>query len=426
MTRSPTYSLQARYLFPIDRPPIPRGWITVSEGRIVGVGQEPAGDRRDLGDVAILPAFINAHTHLEFSNLEQPLGEPGMPFTEWIREVIRWRRAASEQSEGTDWRRDPIRKGLEESLRGGAVSLGEIATLPQAKSDGRYDTMQGVGFLELLGLADERHDELLAAARTHLATWQGSGPQQSAGLSPHAPYTVGPKLVGSIATLAASTRAPVAMHLAETREELELLRSGRGPFRELLDDLGAWHSGVIPHDSSPLDYLKLLAKAGRSLVIHGNYLNRDEIAFAGQHNERMSVVYCPRTHAYFDHGRYPLREMWDWGVNIALGTDSRASNPDLNMLHEVRFVAQQHQDVPLENILRLATINAAKALGMAEMYGTLAPGKQADLIVIPISRNEHTDPHELLFASTHGIGQVFRNGQDLGSRHWCCVSHHDG
>jgi len=109
------------------------------------------------------------------------------------------------------------------------VSLGEIATLPQTEGDGRYDAMQGVSFLEVLGLADERHDELLSAAKAYLATWHSSGRHPLAGLSPHAPYTVGPRLVSSIAALAAEALAPVAMHLAETREELELLRAGTGP-----------------------------------------------------------------------------------------------------------------------------------------------------------------------------------------------------
>lgn len=383
--------------------------ITVSNGRIVSLGHDSEGECRDLGDVAILPAFINAHTHLEFSSLEHPLGEPRMVFTEWIREVIRWRRTRIEQSEGSDWRHDAIRKGIEESSQGGVLSLGEIATLPRADSDGRYAAMQGINFLELLGLADDRHDELVAAANAHVATFKSSSRHLSPGLSPHAPYTVSPRLVDSIATLAARTHTPVAMHLAETREELELLQSGSGPFCELLSELGAWHPDVIPRGSTPLDYLKLLAKAERSLVIHGNYLTREEIEFAAQQRERMSVIYCARTHAYFGHERYPLQEMLDCGVAVALGTDSRASNPDLNMLNELRFVARQHQDIPPESILRLATINAATALGIGESHGTLTPGKQANLIVVPISEGDSSDPYELLFGWEQSVMMVFRS-----------------
>lgn len=413
MRTATTYSLNARFVFPIDRPPIRDGWITVSDGRIDTIGNRPVGERHELGNVAILPAFVNAHTHLEFSNLDQPLGRSGMRFTDWIREVVRWRREASDRNSGIDWRYDAIRCGIAESLRCGTAMFGEIATLPRSEGDGRYDAMQGVCFLELLGLADERHDELLAAAKTHLATSRSGGAALSLGLSPHAPYTVSQRLVESVASLAARDRVPVAMHLAETQEELELLRSGSGPFQELLAELGAWHANVIPQGSTPLDYLKILAKAHRSLIVHGNYLTREEIEFAGQQRDRMSVIYCPRTHAYFDHERYPLHQMIRCGVNVALGTDSRASNPDLNMLNEFRFAAQQHEDIPLATILRLATINGALALGVERSHGTLAPEKRADLVVIPVAEDDPNDPHELLLATTGHIRMLFRNGQQV-------------
>ncbi len=412
MATSPTYSLRARYLFPIDRPPIRDGWITISGGHIAAIGSEPSGDCRDLGDVAILPGLINAHTHLEFSQLDQPLGRPGMSFPNWRREVIRWRDAVP--PEDRDSARDrAIRQGLEESARGGTTTIGEIARLPWPGIDERYESMQGVAFLELLGLANSRHDELLAAASEYVEHWSGKTTLPLAGLSPHAPYTVSPKLVESVAALSARTRTPVAMHLAETREELELLRDGSGPMREFLDELGAWYPDVVPRKSTPLDYLKLLAKADRSLIVHGNYLSPDEIAFAGQQSERMSVIYCPRTHAYFAHDRYPLRAMLDAGVNVSLGTDSRASNPDLDVLSELRFVAAHHADISPETILRLATINAATALGMVDRLGTLTAGKRADFVVIPISSDERSDPYELLVGSKHGVAQVFRGGVQL-------------
>jgi cytosine/adenosine deaminase-related metal-dependent hydrolase len=157
-----------------------------------------------------------------------------------------------------------------------------------------------------------------------------------------------------------------------------------------------------------LDYLKLLAGADRSLIIHGNYLDRDEIAYVSRQRERMSVIYCPRTHAYFGHDRYPLREMLNAAVNVALGTDSRASNPDLNMLSELRFAAGRHEDISRETLLRLATINAARALGMSRTHGSLTPGKQADIIVVPVAPNDSADPHELLFESASGVEHVVR------------------
>ena len=121
---------------------------------------------------------------------------------------------------------------------------------------------------------------------------------RNVGLSPHAPYSVHPDLLAAVVELSNRHKIPVAMHLAESPEELELLRHGRGPLRSFLEELGAWDATAVTPGSRPLDYLRLLARAHRALVIHGNFLDDEEIAFLAA-ADRMSVVYCPRTHDWF-------------------------------------------------------------------------------------------------------------------------------
>jgi cytosine/adenosine deaminase-related metal-dependent hydrolase len=192
------------------------------------------------------------------------------------------------------------------------------------------------------------------------------------------------------------------MHLAESYEELELLSSHSGPFVEMFAESGFWAPAAIPRGLRPLDFLSQLARAHRVLVIHGNYLTSDEISFLSENSEHMSVVYCPRTHAYFDHGRYPLVEMLAQGVKVALGTDSRASNPNLSLWEEMLFVAEIYPEIPRERALELGTISGAAALGRDREVGSLAPGKQADLCVIGLPDHE-ADPYELLL---HGDCRV--------------------
>ncbi len=196
-----------------------------------------------------------------------------------------------------------------------------------------------------------------------------------------------------------ASAAPVAIHLAESREELELLATHAGPFRQLLDDLGVWNPGGIPRGSRPIDYIKLLAVAPRALVIHGNYLDAAEIAYLAGRADRMSVVYCPRTHAYFQHELYPLAAMLAAGVNVALGTDSRASNPDLSLLAEMRHIARHHPQIPTETIIQMGTLNGARALGLADLIGSLNVGKLADLTVVGLPEANDDDPHALLLQS---------------------------
>jgi cytosine/adenosine deaminase-related metal-dependent hydrolase len=202
----------------------------------------------------------------------------------------------------------------------------------------------------------------------------------------------------SLIELASNENWPVAMHLAESTDELELLHAGTGPFQQLLEERSMWDAEAIPRGSRPMDYLRMLAEAPRALVIHGNYLDEDERAFLAANTDRMSLVYCPRTHAYFDHPPYPLRELLAGGVRVALGTDSRASNPDLDLLAEMRYVARRFPAVARDAILRMGTLNGAEALGRAAEIGSITPGKAANLIAVPLPAGEQGQPQDLLAA----------------------------
>jgi cytosine/adenosine deaminase-related metal-dependent hydrolase len=416
---SDSLAIRARWVLPIDRPPIANGIVTVAgarvtdlpeaklvsftTGRILAVGENLSGrPPYDLGNVALLPGLVNAHTHLEFSSLEHPLGKPGMPFPAWIQEVIGYRQRVLEQhfqqpAEMVRLRQEAICRGLQECDWRGTAAVGEIGT--RTFTDWCPDQLHWGGpqctvFLELLGLASNRAPELLELAADYLH----SPPTNfTRGLSPHAPYTVGPALLDSVCRLSAKQGAPLAMHLAESREELQLMASHDGPMVDLLTGLGAWHPEALPPGTRPLDYLRQLSSASRALVIHGNYLAPDEVDFLAAHRERMSLVYCPRTHAYFGHEPYPLAEMLAAGVRVAVGTDSRASNPDLNLWTELQHIAAHHANVPPETILRMGTLDGAEALGIADQFGTITPGKRAALAVVPIDPDVD-DPAEALLA----------------------------
>jgi cytosine/adenosine deaminase-related metal-dependent hydrolase len=208
--------------------------------------------------------------------------------------------------------------------------------------------------------------------------------------------------------LAANRSAPVAMHLAESREELELLAAGTGPFRELLEERSMWDETAIPYGARPLDYLRMLAEAPRALVVHANFVEADEIEFLGQRRDTISVAYRPRTHAYFGHAKYPLDRMLAAGTRVVIGTDSRASNPDLNLLADLRLAAQQFPQVSPETWLRMATLDGATALGLDAAHGSLAPGKMANITAMPCSASD--DPHEMVINGVTAPSQVWLHG----------------
>jgi cytosine/adenosine deaminase-related metal-dependent hydrolase len=370
-------TLRARFIFPVAGPPIEHGLITLEDERIVAVGTDSTPDRtdvRDLGPVALVPGLVNAHTHLEFSALPRPLGTPGMALVDWIRLVIVERGHRHGNSS------DAVQTGVRESLAHGVTSIGEIAT---GETPTTYREADVTSFVEVIGFSGARAASALSLATARLDELRRQGTTQF-GLSPHAPYTVSLELLRRLVDLAQARNLPVAMHLAESTEELAFLHSGQGGFQQLLEERSMWDQAAVPRGSRPLDYLHLLASAPRSLVIHGNYLNQQERAFLVAHRQQMSLVYCPRTHTYFDHPPYPLAELLAQGASVALGTDSRASSPDLDLLAEMRHVARTHTNVDPNEILHLGTMAGALALGRSEEVGSLAPGKLANMVALPM------------------------------------------
>ncbi len=226
-----TFSLRARWVLPGNARPIDGGFVTVVDGWIAAVRDgRPAGAIEDLGDVALMPGFVNAHTHLEFSDLEAPLGRPGMSLPAWIRLVIAARKSTGAQAPLA------IAAGLAESLAGGVTTVGEMATAPAGAYLAAAPRPRAVLFQEAIGFSASRAESALADVERRL---DAAAPP--VGVSPHAPYTVHPQLVARLVRLAAARSAPVAMHLAESPEELELLAKGVGAFRELLAE--AQHVG---------------------------------------------------------------------------------------------------------------------------------------------------------------------------------------
>jgi cytosine/adenosine deaminase-related metal-dependent hydrolase len=351
----------------------------------------------DLGNAAVLPGLVNAHTHLDLSGLRGHC-PPTADFTDWLRAVIRHRRSRTPEQVQAD-----IREGLAECLRFGTTLVGDISSGGLSWLLLAESPLYAVVFLELLGLTEPRAAAALAAARDRLEAHPATATCRP-GLSPHAPYSVRTSLFADAARLAKEYGAPLAVHLAETEAELELLAHRRGPFVEFLTELGVWDPTGLA--TSPGDVMRCCYDAFPRLFVHGNYLDASLPPPRGG-----SVVYCPRTHAAFGHAPHPFVELLASGVNVALGTDSLASNPDLDVLAEVRHLHRRYPEVRGDVLLHLATLAGAEALGWQDETGSLEPGKSADLIVVPLPDEEPPDPHRLLLESSQPVRSVLWRGE---------------
>lgn len=365
-------------------PPLRDGWLAVDADRIVASGSRaeapPAAQVVDLGDVAILPGLINAHTHLELSYLRDTI-RPQPSFVPWVRQVIAAQRAR------TDPAAPPIRAAMEAAIgelwRTGTVAVGDISNTLVSVEALAASPLRAIVFHELLGFHPDDARQLVAQAiASHRALPQQTRVRVS--LAAHAPYSVAPELFGAIAdAMRERPRLPMSVHLAESQDEVQFLRDGTGEWRHLLEDVGAWNPVWKAPGRSPVEYL---ADAGfidrRTLVVHGVQATMGDL-------ERLAsigatLVTCPRSNEYTGAGRPPVGAIYHSGVHVAIGTDSLASAPDLNLFEELRTLRQIAPEVPASVLLDSATRQGARALGLEDQFGAIAPGRAAALLAVRI------------------------------------------
>jgi cytosine/adenosine deaminase-related metal-dependent hydrolase len=381
---------------------LPNGTVTVRDGTIFAI--EANGKRtpdEDLGNVALIPGLVNAHTHLDLSGA-RGLIPPTAPdhFTDWLRGVIAFRRTRTPEQVQAD-----IKAGLAECLRSGTTLLGDISS-----DGGSWDALaaartRAVVFREVIGLSEKRFEEAARNVLRWVYKEQHQGTETcQPGVSPHAPYSCRATELPNLTNILPRMGDRMTIHLAETPGELELLRNRSGGFVVFLAELGAWDPSGLAW--SPEQILDFTRGAKHALFAHCNYLSPKTVFSPGQ-----SIVYCPRTHAAFKHSPHPFREFLARGVRVCLGTDSLASNPDLDILVEARFIHALYPDFPGDQLLEMATLAGAEALGWAAECGSLEAGKWADMVAVPLPGGEESEPHELLLSDHAGERRTMFRGE---------------
>jgi cytosine/adenosine deaminase-related metal-dependent hydrolase len=329
-----------------------------------------------LGNVVVLPGLINPHVHLELSHCVAGESVGGASFTEWITSIRRRMNPQGVRIE--EAAANATRSGIEQCLKFGVTTVGDISGFCGATRDVlRASPLRAVSFGEVLGLAKARpraEESLRRAIDDSHAT-----ERLRIGITPHAPYTVDLPMYQQCIELAHEKKMPLATHLAESNDEREFLMHHAGPFRAVWDSLDSWAEPVTTFSGSPIEFAAAvgLLEIG-ALLAHVNYCDDEEMKLLS--HGRASVVYCPRTHRYFGHPPHRWRAMLNRGINVAVGTDSCASSPNLNILDELRLLRQIAPEMSALQLFELVTLRAARALHMDREIGSLVPGKVADLV----------------------------------------------
>jgi cytosine/adenosine deaminase-related metal-dependent hydrolase len=377
--------VRARIVLPVSGVPVDNGAVAVSANRVASVGRWRDIDREnhqsiiDLGETILLPGLVNAHCHLDYTDMAGL--PPQKQFPDWIKGLLALKAAASYTEYAAAWLR-----GAKMLIRTGTTTVGDIEAVPELLPEVWSSTpLRAFSFLELTGVKSRRKpSEILREASAKIRSLSSGTP--SAGLSPHALYSTMPALLKQTARVARQRRWRVAMHVAESSAEQEMYVHRRGP---LFDWLKNQRDMSDCGNGTPVQEVQRCSLLGENfLAVHANYLEPADIAALAE--SRSSVVHCPRSHVYFQHAPFPYKELAAAGVNVCLGTDSLASilpsrrkEPELNMFAEMQAFAAAYPDVAPEQIVRMATQAGARALGWQERVGGIFQGGMADLAAIP-------------------------------------------
>jgi 5-methylthioadenosine/S-adenosylhomocysteine deaminase len=325
-------------------------------------------ERAEFPGCVLLPGLVNAHTHLALSVLDG-LAPPAR-FDEWIGRVARVVVAF-----GHDDFRASAALGALRSLEAGVTVVGDVAYGPESRTVAQAAGLGGVFFFEIIG-TEERP---VADALRERGLDESMGGRTRDGVMPHSPYTVGPGLLAQARQHAAARALPFAMHVAESAAEIEYVRDGTGPLAKRAARLS---SGFRPTGLEPVAYLDSLGVLDDTIAVHATGAGAEDLALLAE--KAAGVVLCPRSNAYLGHGVPPASALAEAGATLALGTDSLASNSDLDVLAEARALREAHPSLTDAQLLGMVTVEGARLLGAEDRFGTLTPGLQADVVAMRV------------------------------------------
>ncbi len=384
--------------------------LIINDGRVAELGSAESMRHVKTDKVITLPGsiihpgFVNAHCHLELSFMKGRLRNRA-PFTRWISDLV-----ALRNKTGVRVIDRGIKVGINRLLATGCATVGDVTSMNRVSKPLIRSGMRAVVFHEALGYdpatAPERFNDLKSRIESAPVSATVSN-----GVSPHAVFSVSPQLMSSAAKYARSKKLPVAIHLCETLEEVEYSRYGTGPFRQFLDSFGFDRTSAKHPGSTPLNAVNKNGALPCALAIHMNHPAHGDLTTLKKMNA--GVAYCPGSNHWFRRKKvdHPLEKLLSRNIPVGLGTDSLASNNDLDMRAEARLVMNSFPEMPITKIFDLITTDAAVALGMKDGVGTLRVGAPFDAVAMNIKNSRRESVLSSIIKSRQTAAMVWVNGK---------------
>ncbi|MCL4079316.1 amidohydrolase family protein [Coriobacteriia bacterium Es71-Z0120] len=406
--------LSARYVLPVSAPFIENGAVLVRDGLIVEVGlrdelkaRYPDEEERDFGQAALMPGFVDLHTHLEYAVFRGMVDDA--PYSQWKLQVMRKESALDAE----DWAVS-AELGATEAVRSGITTIADITDSGASVGAASAAGLRGVIYREVATMDRSQVERALADALDDVERWQQAVSDRiEVGLAPHSPYSCHPKLFEAVAQTATERGLPVAMHLAGSKDEHDFVKYGSSLLGQDYREASGWSGiGWLPTGVSPVRYVYQwgILEVPRMLAVHCVHLDEGDVGILAK--TRTAVAYCPRCNLKLGMGIAPLQELMDAGVLVGIGTDSPASNSTMDFFDEMRIgllvqrgLAGEARFYPAERFVRMATLEGARALGLDHLVGSLEAGKRADIVAVDLSRSHQVPTQDPYGAVVHTANQ---------------------
>ncbi len=407
--------MTADWVLPVSTPPIADGAVVITGAEVIEAGPRSqllpkytSGDVEidDLGRAAILPGFVNCHSHLELTAMRGAMEDVEHDFTAWLLRLNSLRAEMSQE----DITAAAV-LGAREGAAAGVTCFGDIGRMGSAGLHAiKTVGLRGISFQETEFSPDNRTAdadlkrliekyEILRAGETDLVR---------VGMSPHSPYTVSSRLFEMLAQVSIIDRIPLTIHVAESAAEYELLTRGTGFFASVYEKYDVeWQSPLC----TPVEYLERMGVlSAQPLLAHCVQVSDSDLSRIQANGAK--IAHCPKSNAKFGHGYAPFEAMLDNNIEVGFGSDSVVSNNLCDLLEEGRFASFAARNrsgsmrfITPREILERATLGGARALGLDHLIGTLEPRKAADLVAISLtapSQQPLNDVEASLVFSTSG------------------------
>ena len=367
--------ISANLIYPVSEPPIKNGVIGIdANGSIHSIlNQAQAQNIANVKhyDGVLVPGFINTHCHLELSHLQKKI-EERTGLTTFIKSILALRQQTDEEVIAA------MQKADSEMYANGIVAVGDISNMLISKNIKLQSKIYYHTFIELFGFSRPSEPIIIAG----IALKKDFLPLKSS-IVPHAPYSVSAALFKEIKAVTTENDIQ-SIHNQETNAENELFETGTGKFADFFTELGIAQSDAHQSGKGALQYhLPLLPSHVNTLLVHNTFSSKADVNYAKTQHHKLYWCLCPNANLYIENALPDVEVLKNEAVKITLGTDSLASNHQLNILAEMQTL-QEYQNISFEELLTWATLNGAEFLGIDSQYGSLSEGKKPGINLIKL------------------------------------------